>query len=206
MYCRSIDRSIGEWSNCIDATTKHRGISLYYSIYFDIWSPCDVVCDTISEQAHQVAHVCVHRLNKASMNATSACVSRRMSSFSLATSSTAITVLADWADFPPNACFCRVTWLKVAQLGGNICPIWQHWRLILTAKMIPRIFSPFSETNQRYGSISDSTDKSHVVCKKCNYEIRYGDTTNMSGHLKKKHGIDLHEASGNVNVSDGSGF
>jgi hypothetical protein len=51
-----------------------------------------------------------------------------------------------------------------------------------------------------------STDKTHAICKKCRSAIKYsGNTTNLSGHLIKKHGIDPHEARGNVvDVSDGS--
>ena len=51
-----------------------------------------------------------------------------------------------------------------------------------------------------------STDKTHAICKKCRSAIKYsGNTTNLSGHLIKKHGIDPHEACGNVvDVSGGS--
>lgn len=41
-----------------------------------------------------------------------------------------------------------------------------------------------------------SMDKSHAVCKRCKYELRYsGNTTNLAVHLKKRHGIDPHAAS-----------
>ena len=46
-HCRSIHRLIGEWSNCIDATPKHRCILLYYTLSF--WqSPCVGVCENMS--------------------------------------------------------------------------------------------------------------------------------------------------------------
>ncbi|XP_074518369.1 E3 SUMO-protein ligase ZBED1-like [Halichoeres trimaculatus] len=36
-----------------------------------------------------------------------------------------------------------------------------------------------------------STDKTRAICKQCRHEIKYsGNTTNLAGHLKNKHGID----------------
>ena len=60
------------------------------------------------------------------------------------------------------------------------------------------IYSPLGNKSavwQYFGFLrkDGSTDKTRAICKKCGYEIKYsGNTTNLAGRLKKKHGVDLH--------------
>ena len=114
---KSIHQLIGERSmRCIDAAAKHRCISLYYTLLF--WQPpCVGVCETISAQVRQAAHESVHRLNEASSDSKRTC-EREDVWFQ-----TVWLLLATvWLCCQIRiSCFSRLTWLKVAQLGGKIC-------------------------------------------------------------------------------------
>ena len=132
----SIHRLIGERSNCIDATAKHRCISQYYTLlllyisfrgclwnYFCAKRQAARIHSPVKQQrAHVWARGCL--------------------------------VFYLCCQIGHMSCFSSLTWLKVAKSGWKMCPIWQHGRLILTAKMIPRDVL-FLEENYPHRSVGN---------------------------------------------------
>jgi hypothetical protein len=166
----SIYRYIVERSKCIDATLKHRCISLYYTLLFRK-SPCAGVCDTFRSSAPSrscaLLRPAVHLLNEAIMSKKSTCLIGRVSSLASSSSSTANPTANSQDDVQ-----------AIASPLGYKSAVWKYFGFLKK---------------------DGSTDKTHAICKKCRSAIKYsGNTTNLSGHLIKKHGIDPHAATSSM--------